>query len=207
MFLKSLVAIAQFSGAYIASPATIGSLVPSGQSLGRRMASQVSLPADGYVVELGAGTGSITAALLKHGVSPHQLISVECAPAMVTHLKGRYPSIKVLNGSAARLDTLLSEHIDADRGCRRVSHIVSSLPLRSLPKTEVQNIVQEVQKVLDSNGKYVQFTYDLRPGADQALADLHYLGSSVVWMNIPPARVKVYTLKKAATAKDVPSNL
>lgn len=207
MFLKSLFSIAKFSGAYIASPATIGSLVPSGQSLGRRMAAQVSVPAAGYVVELGAGTGPITAALLKRGVSPQQLISVECAPAMVDLLRNRYPNITVLNGSAARLDTLLSEHIGSEGGPRRVSHIVSSLPLRSLPKTEVANIVHEIQKVLDDDGKYIQFTYDLRPGTDQALADLHHLGSSVVWMNIPPARVKVYTLKKAEAVEALSSGL
>lgn len=55
----------------------VGALMPTSVHAARRMASVID-PASGLpVLELGAGTGVITKAILERGIKPHQLVSVE----------------------------------------------------------------------------------------------------------------------------------
>lgn len=159
-------------------------------ALGRRMAGYVAVSPAGYVVELGAGTGSITAALLRRGIPKERIISIDLSPTMVRLLRERYPDLRIAIGNAARLQALLAEHLDLRS--HGVSHVVSSLPLRSLPKLVVGRIARQVEKVLLPGGRFIQFTYDLRPQSHPALRRFQPLTSSVVWFNIPPARVNVY---------------
>jgi phospholipid N-methyltransferase len=165
------------------------------------MAHYVPNDPPGLIVELGAGTGAITAGLLKRGIPPGKLISVDCSPAMVRHLREHFPSIHALVGDAAQLEKLLKDHIDLEKN--PVSHVVSSIPLRLLTNKEVRNIAREVRRVLKTGGRFIQYTYDIRPTAHPALDEFKYLGSSVVWMNIPPARVNVYKVPALAVSETV----
>ena len=174
-----------------ANQRTVGAAAPSAPALGKHMASKVPALADGqYVVELGAGTGAITAQLLNSGIQGDQLVSVERSEVMSGHLRKRFPDIKVVQGDASRLKCLLED----DHGIcsKSVSCIVSGLPLRSLPKTVVKSILSEAQEILPSGGRFIQFTYDIRKGANPALSAFSRRDTQVVWMNFPPARVDVY---------------
>lgn len=151
------------------------------------------------MVELGAGTGAITAALLERGVPPHRLIPVERSAVLVRHLRERFPGLNILHGDAARLGALLAEHLDLERAT--VGHIVSSLPLRSLPRHEVASIAREVKKILPSDGRFIQYTYDLRRETNQALSDFARAATSLVWLNLPPARVDMFQLKPPAAGE------
>ena len=62
--------LALFTREIWANPRAMGAACPSAPSLASHMASHVPLDRDGLVVELGGGTGAVTAALLKHGVPP-----------------------------------------------------------------------------------------------------------------------------------------
>lgn len=182
--------MAVFGGEFIANPKPVGSLMPSSQALSRCMAQYVPSDPPGLIVELGAGTGAITAGLLKRGVPPEKLVSIDCSPAMVRHLREHFPRIHALVGDAGELERLLRDHFDLENN--PVSHVVSSIPLRLLTEEEVRHIAREVRRVVKTGGRYIQYTYDIRPTAHPALSEFKYLGSSLVWMNVPPARVNVY---------------
>ena len=64
-----------FFKGWIRNPLAIGALAPSSKSLAKLMAKDVGMGA--RVVELGAGTGTVTAALLASGVAPGNLHLVE----------------------------------------------------------------------------------------------------------------------------------
>src|SRR5271170_2896218 len=66
-----------FIFAAMRSPFKIGSFLPSSRGLARAMASGVDVSRPGAVVELGAGTGVVTHALLKIGVAPENLVVIE----------------------------------------------------------------------------------------------------------------------------------
>ncbi|AOK06882.1 methyltransferase domain-containing protein [Burkholderia sp. AU28942] len=174
---------ALFVREWVGRPAAVGALCPSSRHLARAMAEAVP-DGDGLVVELGGGTGAITAALLERGVAPRRLVVVERSPAFVRHLRRRFPAITVLAGDARQLARLLPP--DA-----RVDAIVSCLPLRTLPRDDVTAIVDQCRRVLSADGVMIQFTYDLRPPGRRPLGNPAFAAaaSRIVWANIPPARI------------------
>ena len=81
--------------------------------------------------------------------------------------------------------------VGADSG--KISTIISGLPLVSLPKEVVANIVSEVEESLPTGGRFVQFTYNLRrPPESLGFEKMRHIGRSFVALNIPPARVDVF---------------
>ncbi len=66
-----------FLGQLIRSPQKISAIAPSSMALARRMAMELPMDRAGPVVELGAGTGKITQALLDAGVAPKDLHAFE----------------------------------------------------------------------------------------------------------------------------------
>ncbi len=190
MPLEAVTSFLTFGGELLNNPGPVGSAVPSSRFLARRIASFLSRSPKGYVVELGAGTGAITAALLNHGIPGNRLISVERSETMVKLLQRRFPSVNVALGDAAALRTLLEVYLTAEP--REVSYVVSSLPLRSLPEADVRSIMTEIGHVLHKDGKLVQYTYDLRRTPHRCLSGFKRCHTTVVWANFPPARLDVF---------------
>lgn len=168
-----------------ARPKAVGAIWPSSRQLADRMAAAVPIRGDGLVVELGAGTGSVTQALLDRGISADRLWVVERSPAFVQHLRYRFPGLTVVKGDASDLETLLPAN-------RVVDTIVSSLPLRSLPADVVTDILTQCRQCLPADSRLVQFTYALW-GRDTGVFDGFVEDDSrCVWLNLPPARVRVF---------------
>jgi phospholipid N-methyltransferase len=153
---------------------------------------------DNFVVEVGAGTGAITAALLRHCVSPDRLVAIERSPAMAKLLQQRFSGVRVIEGDACHLHDTLERQAGIDT--HRITHIVSSLPLRSLPADQVERISKEFFKLLSHGSRLVQYTYNLRQGSVEMFSDLHRHDTSVVWLNVPPARVEVFAASGAPSA-------
>jgi phospholipid N-methyltransferase len=167
------------------NPRAMGAICPSSPTLARRMAQHVPC-GPGRVVELGGGTGTVTAALLKRGIDPRQLSVVERSAKLSALLRRRFPEVSVVHGDAVRLAELLG----ADSG--QVSAIVSGLPLRSLEPDTVRDIMAQLERVLRPGGIFIQFTYshrDLRARLSPHFRTIH---SCMVWGNVPPARIDVY---------------
>ena len=192
IFQKKLKPYFTFTKATLSNPRAVGAACPSSPFLAKAMAAQVDANTSGFVIELGGGTGMITRALLNHGVSPNKLITIEYSPELAQHLRDDFPDIHVLEGDAAKLDQLLDEHLKDE--VNDVHAIVSGLPLRSLPKSKVKAIKQQIFNHIGSKGLFVQFTYDLRLLASQK-KKFNLKHSSLVWRNIPPARVNTYCKK------------
>ncbi|MBL8674868.1 MAG: ribose ABC transporter permease [Rhodospirillales bacterium] len=180
---------AVFLRRWLSKPFGVGSVTPSGAALGRAMAASTldGLPPGGVVVELGAGTGPITRALLAAGLPPDRLVPVELDPALHAHLAVAFPSLKVLRGDAARLGELLRAH-----GVERVGAVASSLPLLSLPREIVPPILEGVFDALPPDGVLTQFTYGpASPIPADVAASLGITGirGRRIWSNLPPAVV------------------
>ncbi|MEJ2361003.1 MAG: methyltransferase domain-containing protein [Gammaproteobacteria bacterium] len=166
----------------IKRPGAVGAVWPSSRALAFAMARQLPAEGTGLIVELGAGTGSVTAALLESGIPPGRLLIVERSPAFVQHLRRQFPKIKIIQGDATQLQTIVPENTGVDA-------IVSSLPLRSLAAAEVSAVVEQWRRVLGTSGIVVQFTYDLRGLINENVGGFMEQAKCLVWKNIPPARV------------------
>ena len=183
-----------FVARWLRSPRTVGAVAPSGQQLASAMAAQV-IPASGLVVELGGGTGVITAALLRQGIAPGQLLVIETCMSMAHNLAIRFPDVTILHADAARLSSLLQQS-----RLENPATVVSSLPLLSLPHRQRFRILKEIAAVLPVGGRLVQFTYSPLPPISVLLAKrLGFEGNRVrrIAINLPPAAVWVYEKKRS----------
>lgn len=175
---------------WIRAPLRTGAVLPSGMGLARAMAEQVDFARDGAVVEIGAGTGAVTRALLDWGVPADRLVVVERNAAFCRHLRNKFEDLLVVRGDARYLQSLL-----ARQGVQRVGTVVSSLPLLSLSGTAQQAVLRESFDLLGTAGSYVQFTYGLLSPVDRSLRrSLRLRGrlADRVWRNLPPASVWCY---------------
>ena len=170
-------------------PREIGAILPSSKYLAEAMAHSVASNEAGLIVELGAGTGVITKALLNL-ISPNQILAIESDPLLAKQLQKDLPDIEILQGNATHLNELLEEKSSL------VHTIVSSLPLRSLPKKDREQILLEISKVLKRGGQYIQFTYDIRSKTNYYPPEYKKVRSFIIWKNIPPAKIDVFHIQK-----------
>ncbi|HTZ37626.1 MAG TPA: phosphoethanolamine methyltransferase, partial [Stellaceae bacterium] len=94
---------ALFFGLWLQKPLQIAAVTPSSARLAGAMARLVDLARPGPVLELGAGTGSLTRGLLRAGCPPSRLIAVEREPRFAAALRARCPGVTVLDGDATAL--------------------------------------------------------------------------------------------------------
>ncbi len=194
-FLEAPFAFAVFVRSAIANPSRVGSICPSSPELARAMASYVPVDSKGLIVELGGGTGVVTEALLERGVAPERLVVIEMCPKLSALLKKRFPTVRVCQGDAAHIGQLIGDE------AVEVSAVVSSLPLRSLPRKNVDAIITEVQRVLAPNGLFLQYTYNHGDQNGIIPEEFMSVASSVVWRNLPPARLDVFEYRAPEKAK------
>lgn len=189
---------ALFLKRWLRRPFAIGAVVPSGRWLADAMARATLASLGrrgGAVIELGAGTGEVTRALLANGLPAERLVLVERDPEFATFLRRHFHGPRTVEGDAARLPRLLEEH-----GIAPVATVVSSLPLLSLPADVVHGIVTGVFEALPRGGALIQFTYGPTPPVPRALRQhFRLIGEHGprIWRNVPPA--VVWTFRRPVT--------
>src|SRR5580700_1174988 len=117
-----------FFGLWLQRPLQIAAVTPSSSHFAAVMARLVDLDRPGAVLELGAGTGSLTCGLLRAGCPPERLIALEREAALAISLSRKYPRVSTIVGDA----TALTDHL-AERGIDRLCAVVSSLPIKWFP--------------------------------------------------------------------------
>lgn len=162
----------------------VGALAPSSHALAARMAQAVP-PGARIIVELGAGTGSITRALVTHARHDAVIIAIEELPVCVEALRAiKDPRLVIVCGNAMSISAILSQC-----GFDHADCIVSGLPLSTLPKQEEHAILAAARAALSPGGVFVQFQYFLSSfGAIHQYFPHLSVVSWVLW-NVPPAFV------------------
>src|SRR5262245_34381085 len=89
-----------FFRAWARAPLVTASMLASGKVLARALARVVDPRVPGIIVELGPGTGPVTAALVERGVSAERLVLIEFLPEVCERLRRRYPAARVIAGDA-----------------------------------------------------------------------------------------------------------
>ena len=91
---------------FIRDPVTLGAVAPSGPSLARLIVESADIQPGHVVVELGAGTGPMTAQLKAlHPDNP--LLSLEPKAALAKALRARFPDVAVREDYVQKLPELL----------------------------------------------------------------------------------------------------
>jgi phosphatidylethanolamine/phosphatidyl-N-methylethanolamine N-methyltransferase len=174
---------------WLANPQRTGAVAPSSPKLAAAMARWLPRDPESFVLELGPGTGAVTAALLKRGLREDRLIAIENNPALAKHLRKRFPRAHIITGDAWQLDELLR---DCPQHVKSVGAVISSLPLLNFPQAEAEALAAKIRDVLEPRGRWVQYSYHIVKNRSRGAEDFRLVASKIVWWNLPPARVHVF---------------
>lgn len=169
---------------WLQSPRTVGAVAPSSRLLARLMAK--GLRPGARVVELGAGTGTLTQAILASGVRPEDLYLVEQNPQFVEILARRFPGCPILPIDA----TVLASHLGAAVGT--FDFVISGLPLLLFTPENKLALFSQAFAALKPGGMMHQFTYGGRCPIDRESRGKLGLSRQLIGFtpfNLPPAFV------------------
>jgi len=140
-------------------------------------------PDGGPVIELGAGTGRITQAIIERGIAAENIHAIEMNPVFCDDLRAGFAGLNVHQCSATEVGALDIAGAQA---------VVSGLPLLSMPLAVQEAILRGSFDRVGPSGSYIQFTYGPKPPVKQQLREalgLTWTTSAKIWGNLPPARV------------------
>lgn len=165
----------------------VGAVIPMSIHTARRMASVIEPQSGLPVLELGAGTGVITKAILERGIKPRQLTSVEYSRPFYDGLTRRFPEVDFRLGDAFALNEVLG-----DRAAETFDCVISAVPMLSFPMERRVGLLEDLLARIPIGRPVIQITYGpLSPVIkmpDRYVVS-HY---DFVVRNIPPAQLWTY---------------
>ncbi|KAB2700828.1 phospholipid N-methyltransferase PmtA [Brucella haematophila] len=177
----------RFFKGWIDGPKAVGAILPTSSITARRMASVIDIHSGLPVLELGPGTGVITKAILKHGVKPSDLYSIEYSQDFVEHLNKTYPEVNIIQGDAFDLDTTLGEMKD-----QQFDSIVSAVPLLNFPMARRIQLIEDMLTRIPRGRPFMQISYGPLPPVPAGRGNYTVQRYDFVMRNVPPAQLWVY---------------
>lgn len=183
-----------FVRGWLRDPVGVGLPIPSSGATARRLARaafEAALPGAGPVLEVGAGTGAVTQALIECRRPGDEIIAVERDAELCRALERRFPGLPVLQGDAIEIGTVLNK-----AGISSVCVVVSGLPMRAIPSDAASRYYSRAFEAMPPGGAIIQYTYGLRPPVDPRVAEPALEATFVgrEWRNLPPMGIWRYRL-------------
>jgi len=187
-----------FLAAAVRSPRDVGTLLPSGPELARRLAAVVprssSTGRPTVVVEIGAGDGAVTGAIAERAGPGAVVIAVEKDPELAERLRDRALGVRVVTADAAALPAILAKY-----GLRRADVIVSMLPWTLLRPQQQRDYLATFSAALEADGVFTAAAYSSgywTPAARRFRGALvatfsEVLPTRTMWRHVPPAMTYV----------------
>ncbi|HEY0815288.1 MAG TPA: methyltransferase domain-containing protein [Pseudonocardia sp.] len=183
-----------FLAAFFRRPGTMGAVAPSSARLSAVLTSIVPTAGGPVVVELGPGTGAVSAAIDRRLTAGSRHLAVELDVAMVDYLSRTRPGMEVVHGDARNLRKLLAE-----RDVTHVDAVVCGLPWAFFDEPTQHAVLTEVGEAIGPTGAFTTFAYVsgmALPAARRFRRTLRarfeeVIVSATVWRNLPPAFVYV----------------
>jgi len=178
---------------FVRDPVSLGAVAPSGPNLARLTVGAAAIAPGEVVVELGGGTGPMTAEIVSaHPDNP--LLCLEPNRELAESLAARFPTVHVAEKVVQELPALCNAW-----GHPRVHKVVSSLPWAIWPPALQAQCFDAILECLAPEGRMVTFQYvhsQVLPAARRFRGVLDERFGSVqktriVWVNLPPAFVFV----------------
>jgi phosphatidylethanolamine/phosphatidyl-N-methylethanolamine N-methyltransferase len=185
-------------------PVAVGLPFESSYWTARRLAQaalDAAIPGSGPVLELGAGTGAVTQALIEAGCPVDQIIVVERDAELCATLERRFRGLRVLHGNALEVGEIL-----ARARIFSVCVVLSGLPMRTLAPQAAARCYSGAFKLMQSGGAIIQYTYGFRSPVepDEAVLKLDATFVGREWRNVPPIGIWSYRLSGGDT-RDIQS--
>lgn len=182
-FGRRLSAVYSFTAELLRNPRSVGAVCPSGEQLSGDMAALIPAEGTGLIVEIGAGTGAVTAAMLQRGIASERLLILERSPFFCRLLRQKFPHLRIVQGDAARLASYIPSGAKIDA-------VVSSVPLMSLPGMVRSAILRQIRDLVQPGGCVIQYTYLLWGPSPFRRVGYACDRRRFVLRNLPPARLE-----------------
>ncbi len=170
---------------WLKNPRQLGTLAPISVKLSMLAAKEAltHYKPGTPVVEIGAGTGRLTRALLSCGVQAQDLTVVELDKEMCDFLCKSIPNIHVIEGDATHLSDLVSSEIREEVGV-----VVSAIPLMYLQESLRKSLIKAAFSILRPHAKIVHVTYNPKSPLN-FWKEIKQRRAAAVWFNFPPGFV------------------
>jgi phosphatidylethanolamine/phosphatidyl-N-methylethanolamine N-methyltransferase len=178
-----------FLRGWLRDPMGVGLPFPSSPWTARRLAQaalDAAIPNGGPVLELGAGTGAVTQALVDLGCPVQHIVAIEHDRGLCQSLERRFPGLQVLQGDALALGNTL-----ASDGPSSVRVVVSGLPMRAIASAAAIRCYADAFALMPAGGAIIQYTYGLRPPVDVSDCAATFVARE--WRNFPPMGIWRYS--------------
>jgi phosphatidylethanolamine/phosphatidyl-N-methylethanolamine N-methyltransferase len=187
---------------------TTGSVLPSSRFLGRALARNVGVNGRSCrVLEVGPGTGAVTAQIVRRLGASDTLDLVELNEEFVRRLNSRFETEPSFRNVATRC-RVLHQRVETLAGAEPYDVIISGLPLNNFAVADVEHILDVLLRLLKPGGTLSFFEYlairraralvsrgqekSRLQGIGQALDKVlipHEFRCDWIWSNVPPAAV------------------
>jgi phospholipid N-methyltransferase len=137
-------------------------------------------------------------------VKPDDLLVLELNDALYTHLRERFPQVRVALADARQLHQIAQQTGYLEHG--PADGVISGLGLLSMARASQRAILDAAFSVLSQQGRFIQFTYGPgNPLAKEVMRELDLVGhrASFTFLNIPPAAVWVYARARSKRVSPV----
>jgi phospholipid N-methyltransferase len=193
-----------FLSRFIAQPQSVGAVAPSSQRLAVGLSAYIQSSLIGTsrrLLEVGAGTGSVTQEIIKRLGDEDILDIVELDPQMAAGLREKYSHFSNI--------TVFSGSITDWHPAYTYSYVVVGIPFNALPFSLVQQIWTHILQLVAPGGILSYFAYLGLPQLKKAflskqqkkdfkniqrylkqLYQQNGIGKLRVWSNVPPALVR-----------------
>ncbi|WP_158056793.1 class I SAM-dependent methyltransferase [Saccharomonospora sp. CUA-673] len=175
-----------FAGEFFRHPIRVGAVAETTTDCVGGFLDEVRLEGARTVVELGAGSGAITAELARRLPDSSRLLAVEVSPVLTDRLRARCPDVDVACASAFDLPDLLRE-----RDLPAVDLVVCSVPWTVMGE-ERDRFLSTVRATLSDGGAFSTLLVAHRAregGAAATWVGRHFAdvrSGRVQWTNLPP---------------------
>lgn len=183
----------RFLRAFLSSPRTVGAILPSSEELAQAMVRGLRLEPADTLLELGPGTGALTAHIRRILPDLSGYLGIEREPRFVEILRERFPDLRFVRGDAAEADRLI-----AQSGLAPPRVILSGLPFATLRRDEQDRILASIAHLLPEGGTFRTFQYvhgyvlptsvRFRRHTERLLGSALHLSPPLL-ANLPPAYV------------------
>ncbi len=179
--------IITFLQGFLKDPGHVGYIFPSSRFLERRLVKSANIESAQCVVELGAGTGGTTKAILNSLPPEGNLLAIENMQDFIPYLEAiQDPRLKIFQDDALHLGSgISSENLPSP------DTVISGIPFSTMGREHGIKVLQKVKRELRPQGLFVAYQFRDR---------VSKLGNEIFGtprvnlelLNFPPMRVYIW---------------